>query len=312
LKKHRAALAKQGQNSAKTRSRLACTAVADITPHLVQEYINALVQDGYKPATVALERAELRRFFNHARNVWLWQLSSRNPATNLRLPKVDNARDRIISNDEWQRLAAELAEYDNPYALPGLALLLETTMRSSEPLLRARWRDVHWSRCVLSLPDAKSGGRDVPLSPAAIQILHQLQETATTNAPEANILPTTYEALKKAWKVACQRAKVDSAKIHDLRHTGATRYALEYGGNIPVLQQITGHKTVQLLMRYVHIRADDVVRLMHGRAMGEGAAPAGLRLACQSESPAPPPQPPVPTTAELPANVVRISERRVA
>lgn len=313
LKAHRRAQSEQDRECARLRARLAGTPVAELTSNQLQGYLDALVEAGYEAATIALERAELRRLFNYARNVWSWRQPSYNPASGLKLPQINNGRDRVISNDEWQRLVLELEHYGNKFALPGLVLLLETTMRSSEPLLRARWRDLDWVRCVLKLTDAKAGQREVPLSPAAMTALKMLQGKLERVDPDANILPTTYEALKKAWKVACQKAGVDAANIHDLRHTGTTRYAIEYNGNIPVLQQITGHKTVQMLMRYVHIRADDVVRLMHGRAQEEGAAPAGLRLSRPEAVPEPPRHPAQPAPAEWPTNVVRFpTERRAA
>lgn len=291
LKKHRDAQRNKGARSETLRLHLARTAMADVTPHQVQLLIDAMRQEGYKPATLALERAELRRLFNYARQTWLWPRPEINPGSGLNMPSVDNGRSRIISNDEWQRLMAVLGEYGNAYAVPAMALLLETTMRSSEPLLHARWCDIDWQRCVLRLPDAKAGARDVPLSPNAIRVLEDLLQRAGNPDPETNILPTTYEALKKAWKVACKKAGVDNARMHDLRHTGTTRYAIEYGGNLPVLKIITGHKTDSQLARYINLKADDVVRMMHGRPLDEGSAPAGLSASYLMPRPEPEPQP---------------------
>jgi integrase len=222
---------------------------------------------------------------------------------------MQNRRERVISNDEWVRLVSALRGYGNPYAVPALTLLLETTMRSSEPLLRARWCDVDFKRSVLHLPDAKTGARDVPLNPVALGVLERLKVDRGTVDPDAPLLPTSYEALKKAWRVACAQAGVDAAKIHDLRHTGATRYAIQFNGNVPVLQQITGHRTVHLLMRYIHIRVDDVVRMLHGRPMDEGTAPAGLRLMHEKDEVAVAPSG---IPSQLPANVVRFPSKRRA
>jgi integrase len=156
-------------------------------------------------------------------------------------------------------------------------------MRSSEILLTARWQDVDWDRCILKLGDAKAGARDVPLSPSAIAVLRQLQERAGEVDLQARILPITYESLKAAWNRARDRAGLENANLHDLRHTGATRFALEFHGNLPVLKLITGHKTDVQLQRYVNIKVDDVVRLMHGRTLNENDAPAGLTTARLAE-----------------------------
>ena len=178
-------------------------------------------------------------------------------------------------------------------------------MRASEAL-GATWDDLDEARCLLHLHDAKAGRRSVPLHPDALAVLAGLRARAGTPAPGDRILPVSYSAIKAAWYRACARAGVSGVRIHDLRHTAATRFTLEYHGNLPVLQVVTGHKTDSQLLRYVNVRPDDVVRLMHGRAMSEASAPAGLAamppragLALEGDPP-----------AGLPANVIPIGRRR--
>ncbi len=277
LTRHRANQDAQRKVSDKIRRRLARTSVADITRDEIQALIEAMIKEGAGAATIGLERAQLRRVFSYAINSWRWALT--NPAgAGLETPEIDNARDRVLSNSEWQRLSVHLAAYDNPYALPALELLLETAMRSSEPLVTATWGDVDWSRCILHLRDAKAGKRDVPLGPVAIEILKEVKAKSSTCTLNDQIFPTTYEALKKAWKFACKEARIANAKIHDLRHTSATRYSLELKGDIPLLQVITGHKTLSQLLRYVNVKADDVVNILHKRPLDDNNTPAGYTL----------------------------------
>uniref|UniRef100_E6QX08 Putative integrase n=1 Tax=mine drainage metagenome TaxID=410659 RepID=E6QX08_9ZZZZ len=283
LHQHRDQQQHRTQNSDWHRAKLARTMMSDVTAHQLQSLIDAMRQDGYGAATIALERAGLRSLFNHAQRSWYWPEPSRNPASGLVMPKIDNARDRVLSNGEWDRLISALSDSANPFVAPALALLLQTAMRSSEILLTARWQDVDWDRCILKLSDAKAGARNVPLSPAAIEVLRQLQERAGDLVPQVCIFPITYEALKAAWNRSCDRAGIENANLHDLRHTGATRFALEYHGNLPVLKLITGHKTDVQLQRYINIKVDDVVRMMHGRTLDEADAPAGLTAARLAE-----------------------------
>lgn len=294
LQAHRAAQVEKGEASTKQRKRIARLMVADVTRHHLQTFINAMKADGFAPASIGLERAELRRLFNYAKNSWSWSEPATNPATKLDMPKIDNARDRVLTNKEWKLITSALDGYGNPYVIPAIALLLQTAMRSSEPLIRATWANVDWERCILHLSTAKGGKRDVPLNPEAIESLRLLREKAEIDGCAglaSRILPTTYEALKKAWSTACKAAGVEGVKIHDLRHTAATRYALEYNGNIPVLKVITGHKTDSMLMRYIHIKASDVVGMMHGRPMTHDNAPAGYVVKAEElELPPAPPQ----------------------
>lgn len=277
LKAHRKALLKKSAASDQLRQQLALMPFADIMPHHVQQIMDAMLEEGYEPATLEHERTELRQMFNHARKCWRWTQPGSNPAVGLKMPRIQNERDRVLTNSEWEILTQILAAYDNPYALPAFILLVETTMRSSEPLLHASWSNVDWDRCVLKLQDAKAGARLVPLSPNAVVILKYLQSIVENAGPEQPILPTTYEALKKAWHIACEKAGIDDAQIHDLRHTGTTRYAIEYNGNLPLLKLITGHKTYSQLMRYINLKVDDAVAALHARPLDEALAPAGYK-----------------------------------
>lgn len=311
LKTHRAGQLARGAGTTAQRRRLARMTVADITRHDIQLLMNAMKDDGFSAATISLERAELMRLFNYASSAWNWAQPAVNPATGLDMPKIDNARDRVLTNGEWQKITAALDGYSNTLVVPAIALLLQTAMRSSEPLLRATWADVDWERCVLHLSDSKNGKRDVPLSPGAIESLRLLQARAGQPEPGAKILPTTYEALKKAWTTACRRAGVEGVKLHDLRHTAATRYALEYNGNIPVLKVITGHRTDAMLMRYIHVKAQDVVAMMHGRPLAFEHAPAGY-ICSDSAQPLPPSPPPVQRPAPTSNVLVVDFSRRTA
>ncbi len=315
LREHRDALCRKSRKSDSLRQRLGHMMMADITPYHIQQLIDAMIEEGYGAATIAHERSELRILFNHARKSWLFSQPGSNPATHVKMPPVRNSRDRVLSNIEWQKMSKVLIAYGNPYALPAFELLLETTMRSSEPLLHANWGDVDWDRCLIHLQDAKAGPRPVPLSPKAIDILKFLKAKAGDVTDDTSVLPTTYEALKKAWTIACEKADIKDANPHDLRHTGTTRYAIEFNGNMPVLKLITGHKTDSQLMRYVNLKADDVVSMMHGRPIDEDNAPAGLRLSsirARKESPTyDPPATPAAASA-LPDNVIQFPPRRSA
>ena len=302
LKKHRDSQVARTAGTDRIRKQLAQTAMAKVLPYQLQELLDTMGKEGYQPATLSLERALLRRLFNYARQSWNWPEPVRNPATGLKLPKVHNARDRVLTNAEWVRISQALEDCQNPHVAPLLALLLETAMRISEPLLHTSWGDIDWDRCLLKLQDAKAGARDVPLSPGAIRILRIL--AAGRKAGDGGVIfPVTYEAVKAAWTRACARAGVEGVHIHDLRHTAATRFTLELNGNLPVLKVITGHKTYSQLNRYINVKADDVSRLLHGRPLTEADAPAGLHLPASGPKRMDPVEP-ASSEKSLPGNVI--------
>ena len=311
LTAHRQAQAMLRISSDKQRRVLALKPTADVEPYDIQKLIDTMSQDGYKPATIGLERALLRQLFAYASKTWHWPKPTRNPATGLKLPTIDNGRERVLTNGEWGKIVEALETTRNSFVAPALALLLETPMRSGEALVNATWENFDAEQCILHLTDAKAGARDVPLNPGAMAVLQQL--LAATPQPLdrlTKILPLTYEALKAAWQRACERAGIAGVNIHDLRHTAATRFSLELHGNMPVLKVITGHKTDKSPLRYINVKAVDVVRILHGRALDEESAPAGLRAINLTQAG---PQASVsPVTAVAPPSNVLQFPRRVA
>jgi integrase len=264
LKAHRAQQAEQNAEVDRLRKQLASTPVADVRLHQVQSLIDAMRDAGSSPATIGLERAMLRSFFNHARQQWKWTRPFDNPAgKGLNLPTVDNARDRVLTQQDWERVHVMVC------------LLLESAMRIGEPLVHVRWSDVDWAHSILHLPDGKTGKRKVPLSPNAVRLLEELRDADVDYAPEEKIFRTTYEAIKKAWTQSCKQAGITDIRLHDLRHTSATRYAIEFNGNLPYLKVITGHKTDAMLNRYINIKAEHVALAMHKKEIPPELAPAG-------------------------------------
>lgn len=305
----------QGQGTTRSdalRKRLAQTPVSDIGAHEIQALLDASREEGKSAATIRLEHAMLRQVFNHAIHTWRWPLDGGNPALNRTLPPVNNARDRVLSNKEWRAIQAELALTRNPYVSNAVALLLESAMRSSEALVQLTWQDFDASACLLTLKRAKAGPRQVPLGPGAMHVMANLREHAQSFGPVSPGMPVfrlSYESLRAAWTRVCERAQVQGVNLHDLRHTSATRFALELNGNLPVLKLITGHKTDSQLMRYININPEDVSRLLHGRPLTHDNAPAGLHV-IRADVVRPLPDAPSLAQDDLPANVVALRGRR--
>lgn len=281
LKQHRGRQKSASSQSDQVRKSLAMMTMSDVTTHHVQQLISALRAEGKKSATVHLERSELRRLFAHASAVWKWKFWGGNPAgKSLDMPEVDKGRERIVTNEQWESLSKALASYPNPWVAPLACLMLETAMRSCEPLVHLRWGHIQWQQRIIELPDAKAGRRQVPLGPGALHILKQLKAHAESPPqPEDRVFPTTYEAVKKGWAVAREAAGLEDLGLHDLRHTSATRFALEFKGNLPVIMLITGHKTAEMAMRYVNIKPTEVATMMHGEELSVEQSAAGYKKA---------------------------------
>jgi integrase len=67
--------------------------------------------------------------------------------------------------------------------------------------------------------------------------------------------------MKQAFDRACKRAGIDDLRFHDLRHEAVSRL-FEKGFNPMEVSTISGHKTLQMLKRYTHLRAEDLAKRM--------------------------------------------------
>jgi integrase len=69
----------------------------------------------------------------------------------------------------------------------------------------------------------------------------------------------TPHAISYAFIRACKRGKLDGLHFHDIRHEAITRF-FEMGLNVMEVSSISGHKTLQMLKRYTHLKAEDLAK----------------------------------------------------
>ena len=113
----------------------------------------------------------LSKMFSLA-EVWGWRADGSNPCRHVKRYK-ERKRERFLSPEETERLGGVLREAEDvmPSAVAAIRLLLLTGCRLSE-IQFLRWEYVKGD-CI-ELPDAKTGGRVVPLGPEASAVLSAL------------------------------------------------------------------------------------------------------------------------------------------
>jgi integrase len=118
------------------------------------------------------------------------------------------------------------------------------------------WHHIDLKRRTVFLPLTKNGdSRTVPLSTDAVAVL-----TALPRGINGDVFPgVTTEAIKKAFIRAVRGAGIEDFHFHDLRHEATTRL-FEQGLNIMEVSSITGHRDLQMLRRYTHLRAEDLAK----------------------------------------------------
>ena len=73
---------------------------------------------------------------------------------------------------------------------------------------------------------------------------------------------TDPHTMTRAFERSCQRAKIEDLTFHDLRHEATSRF-FEKGMNPMQVVAITGHKTLQMLKRYTHLKVEDLAELLN-------------------------------------------------
>ena len=125
-------------------------------------------------------------------------------------------------------------------------------------ILTLRWEHIDLEHDELRLRDAKTGARAVPLSPTARQILTGLPRQADDPWVFPGREPGTRMAnLNASWQVVRKEAELEDLRIHDLRHSFASR-ALALGESLPMIGKLLGHRQVQTTARYAHLARHSV------------------------------------------------------
>ena len=206
--------------------------------HLLARILDVAAEQGLRPAGAANPCRSVERF-------------------------RERRHERFLSEEEFRRLgrvleaAAGGAGGASPAAVAAIRLLVLTGCRRSE-ILGLRWEHVDLDAGELRLPDSKTGARLVPLSPAAAEVIAELPR------PPGNpwVVPgrnpgAPLRNLQYPWEILRARAGLPGVRIHDLRHSFASR-ALALGESLPMIGELLGHRRVRTTARYAHLALDSV------------------------------------------------------
>ena len=149
-------------------------------------------------------------------------------------------------------------------------------------ILTLRWEDVHLDVNELRLRDSKTGPRAVPLSPAAVKVIAELPRAAGNPWVIAGRRPgARLSDFNSHWYRVRSRAGLEDVRLHDLRHSFASR-ALALGESLPMIGKLLGHTKIQTTARYAHL-ARDSIHVSAARvaaSIGADILPATLIAGC--------------------------------
>ncbi|MHB1757277.1 MAG: tyrosine-type recombinase/integrase [Leptospirillum sp.] len=248
--------AKKGYPQEKKRIRtwkshpLAKRFLATIQGKDIATFRDERIKSGSSANTVRLDLAIISHLFEIARKEWGME-GLKNPVKSIRMPSPPSGRERRLQAGELEKLLESLSEEMGQV----VRFALETAMRRGE-LAGMTWDMVDIKKRTVTLPDTKNGQkRIVPLSSVAVTIL---KERLSTRRIDGEIWDIGLDAISQNFAKACQKAGISGLHFHDLRHEATSRL-FEKGFDTMEVKTITGHKTLQMLARYTHLRAEDLV-----------------------------------------------------
>ena len=247
------------------RERLLGRRLNQLTTQELEGARQDVLATGCTPQRVNRYLAWLRHVLNLA--VRDGKLST-NPVTKLKMYREPKGKTRFLSPQEESRLMESLGPLYGPWAR--LAML--TGLRQMEQF-SLRWPHVDLERGLLTLPTTKAGEvQYVHLNDEAIAILRRLESWQISPWVFPSENPATHMDARnfyaRVWTPAVQRTGIEWCTWHDLRHTFASRLAMN-GATEGTIATLLRHSTTALVKRYAHLSPS------HLKAAVEGVANFG-------------------------------------
>jgi integrase len=227
-----------------------------IRGHHLATHRNARIKAGIAGNTIRLELALLSHLYKVARTDWGYEeLTS--PTDKVRKPRVSRGRSRRLVGDEEERLLRYCIETGDQRLHSLIILAVETAMRRGE-MVGLAWSDVDLPVRMVYLDETKNGeARTVPLSKRAVAALKAMPKTSQTSVVNLHA-----DNISGSFREACKACGIEGLRFHDLRHEAASRL-FEKGLNVMQVAAITGHRSMQMLKRYTHLRPVDLLELLN-------------------------------------------------
>ena len=215
--------------------------------------------------TVRLDLALLGHMFTIAIKEWGVGLPA-NPVTNIRRPAPGPGRNRRLTEKEEAMLLEAVDSFSNPLMSWLVRIALETGMRFSE-IATLRRMQVDLNRRIVRLLQTKNTQpRTVPLSSAATELFRAALDNPARPSDTDLIFygepgrdgkrrPYRFDRM---WQKIKRDVGIVDLHFHDLRHEAVSRL-VEAGLSDQEVSAISGHKSMQMLKRYTHLRAEDLV-----------------------------------------------------
>lgn len=245
---------KQGYIDRHINPAIGSAKVAEVTRADINKVLARLVT---KKRSSDLVLACLSKMFDMA-EVWLLRPEGTNPC---RLIKKYNVPSNpfCFTDEEVQKIhgylhVAEAQGLEHPTLILATRLQFEFAGRGCE-IVSLEWSWVNFAARKVEWPDSKTGSMDKVMSDEAFKLLSSAHQDSRSPFVCPSIFdpmePMSWATYYHAWSRFLKRAGVRHAGTHAIRHRAATEIA---NSGVPIKDgmMMTGHKTVEQFLKYVH------------------------------------------------------------
>jgi site-specific recombinase XerD len=255
-----------------------CLLPGDVTPDMILAFLEFLANTGYQkkngPASRARRLVAIRSFFRYLlRN----GLLARDPAADIRAPKVTHAEPYYLQDDECLALLKGAAHHPDPFIVlrdqAMIATFLSTGARVSE-LIHADRKDIDVRARRIRLHRKGGDTQTLPLSGDVVSYLQpylkERRHRAHCRAAFISVrgLRLTQQAISSAVRRCAAAARLPKSQItpHTLRHSFAC-LLLAHGENLQTIRVLMNHKSLSTTARYLHTQDEQLASAVNGIAL---------------------------------------------
>lgn len=245
--------------------RFSAHAWEDVSPEIVEAYVNHLQTQDYASSSVARKVAAVKSFFNY---LFARGDIKENPTTGIDSPKVKKRLPKTLSAEDIERLLDAPRQKNTPKHLRDTALLTilyNTGMRVTE-VVSLRLSDVDLEQKVLHCEGKDESARELPLdaeTEASIaDYLENGRQYLVKNKDEDALFlnhrgqQLTRQGLWLIIKAYAKKVKLSGEVTpHTLRHSFAA-HKLESGSNLQEVQRLLGHANISTTQIYTQLTED--------------------------------------------------------
>ena len=239
--------------------------ITDLTGSELARFRDMQLEQGKSPTTVKKYLALISRAINRVKSEHNIPITI-NPVEQIEKPQEPPPLERVLSEEEWERLLEVARRKDYPeingleerrnikplYYMEQIVIVARETLCRRGELLRLKREDIDWISSTAHIHKSKNGlARTIGLSSLAIQTLRELPDT-----PSGVFFPIkSKHSFNSFWRKVLRDAKLKGIfTFHRLRHEGATILS-QSGWTIAEISAQGGWLSLSSLKRYTHIQA---------------------------------------------------------